>query len=77
MPRKRPPCSECGSPNVAEILYGLIVPDEKLFEASQRGKIVFGGCCVTDHDPEWRCNACGAEFRSGRPEAGSPKPRTL
>jgi hypothetical protein len=24
------------------------------------GKIIIGGCCVSDDDPTWQCAECGA-----------------
>lgn len=78
MPREPRPiqCPTCGGDDVAKILYGFIIPDAELNEALKRGEVVLGGCCVTDHDPQWHCNACGAEFRSGFPDARGPKPRS-
>ncbi|HQR67050.1 MAG TPA: hypothetical protein PLB02_06625 [Thermoanaerobaculia bacterium] len=71
MPRKRPPCPKCGSPDVAEIVYGLVQPDERMNAAARRGEITYGGCCVSDDDPEWHCNACGKDFgRQGSGRSG-------
>ncbi len=55
-PRK---CPKCGSNKVAAILFGLPVYSEKLQQDMDSGKIVLGGCCVTDHDPTWQCVDCG------------------
>jgi len=27
----------------------------KMQEEIDQGKLVLGGCCVSDHDPEWQC----------------------
>jgi hypothetical protein len=72
---RRTQCPSCRSDNVAEIVYGLVSLDQELNEALERGRVVLGGCEVTDHDPKWHCNACGAEFRSSGPDARGPKPR--
>jgi hypothetical protein len=34
------------------------------------GRISFAGCMVTDRDPRWICNACGARF--GLPGEAAP-----
>jgi hypothetical protein len=54
--QKHSNCPECGSENVAEIIFGY--PGEELIGQSERGEIVLGGCCVTEDDPEWHCNDC-------------------
>jgi hypothetical protein len=67
-PRRTLTCPYCGGHDLARIVYGLVVPDEKLNEALRRKKVVLGGCCVTDHDPAWQCNSCAATFGlSGHP----------
>jgi hypothetical protein len=65
-------CPSCGGADVARILYGLVHSDAELNEALRRKKVVLGGCVVTDDDPKWHCNACGAEFGSSR--AAAPRP---
>jgi hypothetical protein len=57
---KRPPCLNCGSTNVARIVFGE--PGFEMMEAYDRGDIVLGGCCVTEDDPEWRCSNCDHEW---------------
>ncbi|MDL5159301.1 hypothetical protein [Actinomycetospora termitidis] len=51
-------CPSCGSPDAAEIVYGLM--DFETFRANPG--IVLGGCCVSVEDR--RCRACGTNFRS-------------
>jgi hypothetical protein len=58
--RKTRSCPECDSENVAGIVYGY--PSEEMFDQSERGDIVLGGCCVTEDDPEWRCKDCENEW---------------
>jgi len=64
-PRPRA-CPECGSGPIARILYGMPSPDAKLMRDIDEGRIVLGGCCVTDNDPRWQCTAC--QYRFGRPK---------
>ena len=57
---KRPNCPDCGSGEVATIVYGY--PDVSILNDEQARPIVFGGCCVTEDDPEWRCLQCEREW---------------
>jgi hypothetical protein len=61
-------CPKCGSISIVRILYGL--PSPEAVEEAKQGKFALGGCCVTDHDPQWHCNACEHEWR--REVAGRP-----
>lgn len=36
-------CPKCGG-KVVKIIYGE--PTEELFEASDRGEVILGGCCI-------------------------------
>ena len=57
--RRRPTrCPACGSRRMARILYGMPMGDEKLTRDLDAGRIVLGGCCVTDDDRSWRCADC-------------------
>lgn len=58
----KPECPKCGSKDIAEILWGMPVYDEKLIHDLEEGRIVLGGCCITGEDPDWHCNDCGYEF---------------
>lgn len=60
--RKPRKCPVCGSKKIARIMYGLIAPTEKLLQQKKAGEIVFGGCIISDDDPEWKCVSCGQEF---------------
>ena len=56
-------CPECGGSDVAEIIYGYIgKPDEELQKKFDKNKVTLGGCCVSDDDPRWECNACGMRW---------------
>ena len=54
-------CPECGSRNIAKILYGLIAaPEEKLNKQLSDGKVVLGGYCVSNEN--CHCNDCKFRF---------------
>jgi primosomal protein N' len=53
-------CPNCNSPRLAEILYGLPRFDDELDNDIKEGRIVLGGCCVTDNDPDYKCVDCNA-----------------
>lgn len=55
-------CPNCGSGFVAHYLWGEPVFDERLERELNEGKIVLGGCCITESSPEWKCNACSCDF---------------
>ena len=55
-------CPNCGSTNIAEILWGLPAFTEKLKERLDEGKVVLGGCCISDDDPKYECNECKHRF---------------
>ncbi len=61
---KKIKCQYCGSTNIAKILYGLPAFSSKLDEDLKMGKVVLGGCCVTDDDPDRHCNNCNKDFHS-------------
>lgn len=54
-------CPECGSTEVIPIVYGM--PDQALFEASERGEVELGGCVILEDDFTHACRACGHHFR--------------
>jgi hypothetical protein len=58
--RKPVKCPHCSARKVVSIAYGL--PSPELAEAAQAGRVVLGGCCLTDCDPSWECTACGAQI---------------
>ena len=58
--RKWPGCPDCGSDDVATIVYGH--PDVSIMDDAQEGRIKLGGCCVTEDDPEWHCWKCAREW---------------
>ncbi len=70
-------CPQCGSSgaDVVPIAYGL--PGEKLIAGSVAGEVELGGCCVGPRDPEWRCKACGFDWRVSAPWHPNRVPRPL
>lgn len=70
-------CPECGSENIAAILYGLPAMTEELRTAIGDGKMVLGDCYMRSDggDPEFICNNCGASFT--REQARRPKPEAF
>ena len=54
-------CPNCGAP-VYRILYGLpVMPEEEYFKTYHE-HVIYGGCCISEDDPEWACSKCGAEI---------------
>jgi len=65
--KKPQSCPACGSKRIAEILYGMPVYSSKLQKEEKEGKIVIGGCCITDDDPTWQCQKCSIDiYRNNR-----------
>lgn len=58
-------CPKCGG-KVVKIIYGE--PTEELFEASDRGEVILGGCCIAIDEkgnqisPEYGCIDCEERF---------------
>ena len=55
-------CPSCGGTDIAMILWGLPNMDLKLAKKVKDKKIVLGGCCVSNDDPELECNDCGWRY---------------
>ena len=49
-------CTNCGSKNTIRIVYGY--PSQETLEIAKNGKVVLGGCIISDNDPAWHCNDC-------------------
>ncbi len=60
MSKKPKHCPKCQSKKVVAIVYGE--PTEKTFEKAENGKLILGGCCVSDESPQWYCADCQHEF---------------
>lgn len=51
-----PQCPRCHE-TMVPIVYGL--PPVELGEASSRGEVILGGCCIDEDEmPEWGCVRC-------------------
>ncbi len=64
MSRKCRKCPKCDSNSVAKIIYGLVAYDEQMERDLDAGKIVLGGCCISNDSPEWHCNECWHKWSS-------------
>ena len=51
-------CPKCKSKNIASILWGEILLTAEGKNNRENGKIVLGGCCVSENDPDKECNDC-------------------
>jgi len=61
--KKKPKkCPACGSKKVAKILWGLPAFSPELEIDLKEGKIVLGGCIISDNDPYG--NVSTAKYRS-------------
>ena len=56
--RKPRKCPVCGSNRIADIWYGMQAYSEELDKGMKEGRIVLGGCCISDDDPKWQCADC-------------------
>ena len=54
-------CPKCGSSKgVIRIVYGL--PGSELLKKELEGKILLGGSCIVDDNPDWHCKECTHEW---------------
>ena len=56
--KKKLICPKCESDNIAIYQYGMPVMDPDMERDLDKGKVVLGGCCVTDDYPDRHCNDC-------------------
>ena len=54
-------CPKCGAP-VYRIQYGLPAMSEEEYFNTYHEHVIYGGCCISEDDPEWQCSKCGAEI---------------
>ena len=54
-------CPGCKSDKVIPILYGY--PTHEAFLSVEEGKLVLGGCEVSDEAPNWHCKECSKEWK--------------
>ena len=57
-----PKCPICGSNKIAVYLRGMPAYSEKLQKDLDEGKVILGGCCVSDDDPFYACVDCKTDF---------------
>lgn len=50
-------CPSCGSTNISEYLYGLVILDPEK-DMDKYKNIVFGGCCIKSDSPKYHCRDC-------------------
>ena len=55
-------CPNCGSCNIAEILWSLPSFTDELQKEHAEGKVVLDGCCVSFDDSKYECNDCLRRF---------------
>lgn len=55
-------CPFCGKTDIAEILYGMPFFSDKLQKELEEGRIILGGCCISENNPEYHCNNCSKDF---------------
>lgn len=53
-------CPFCGSELVVPIVYGFA--DAGMGMDADEGKLVIGGCEITDGDPQWACRSCDSRW---------------
>lgn len=53
-------CPKCGSKNSVKIVYGM--PNYKLFQEVESGKVKLSGCGIIDGNPEYFCKNCEHEW---------------
>ena len=60
-PRKGRPrvCPNCGSSRIADIQYGEPPASASLEADIEAGRVVLGGCCLTEDSPRYCCLSCG------------------
>ena len=55
-------CPVCGSDKIATYLRGMPAMSLKLESDIKEGKIILGGCCISDDDPFCNCPECKTDF---------------
>ncbi len=66
-------CPSCGFKPMGVILYGMPIPTEQYYRDVESGKLIVGGCSLTDDDPKWECRNCGQQIfkkETARGESG-------
>jgi hypothetical protein len=60
--RKPGKCPVCKSTKIASYMYGMPAYSEGLMKEIDEGKIILGGCCISDNDPSFACMECKTDF---------------
>jgi hypothetical protein len=60
MTKNKRVCPQCQSKKVIPIIYGM--PTEETFNEAESGKVILGGCCISEGSPEWHCTDCEYQF---------------
>ena len=47
---------------MAKILWGMPVFTPQLEKDLEAGKVVLGGCVLSDDDTAWQCSSCGHQM---------------
>jgi len=55
-------CPSCNSKRCARILRGYPLYTEELQNDLDAGRVVLGGCLISDDETDWRCLDCGNEW---------------
>ena len=63
-------CPRCGE-ELLEIIYGM--PGSELFEASERGEVILGGCEVFEDGPDYHCKKCNLDYSRDLKKAFKPE----
>jgi len=62
VPKNPSICPVFGSIKIAKYLWGMPLFSKKLQKDIDEGKIILGGCCISDDDPFCICTDCRTEF---------------
>lgn len=54
-------CPKCGAP-VYRIQYGMPMMSKEEYFNTYHEHVIYGGCCVSEDDPEWACSKCKTEI---------------
>ena len=55
-------CPKCGNRNIAKYLWGMPAFTKQLEEDLEAGRVILGGCMITESDPKFHCNNCKKDF---------------
>ena len=65
--RKPTKCPQCGNKTVLPIAYGM--PGPELWEESEQGRVLIGGCIITPNQPNKACTSCDWDDAGPRPDS--------